>query len=185
VPRRLPPLIGTAGWSLPRDAQDRFPGDGSHLERYARVFPCVEINSTFHRPHRASTFARWAESVPAGFRFSLKIPKTITHEARLAGTRSLVEGFLADLEPLGAAADCLLVQLPPKLELEVRRASLEDTYMALVHRAESGQSPGSARPDDTDAKNMPSGRSHTNRRPSTVQAVSAIPATNNTGRFHL
>jgi len=129
VPRRLPPLIGTAGWSLPRDAQDRFPGDGSHLERYARVFPCVEINSTFHRPHRASTFARWAESVPAGFRFSLKIPKTITHEARLSGTRSLVEGFLADLEPLGAAADCLLVQLPPKLELEMRRARAFFTHL--------------------------------------------------------
>ena len=129
MPRRLPPLIGTAGWSLPRGAQDRFSGDGSHLERYARVFACVEINSTFHRPHRASTFARWAESVPAGFRFSLKIPKTITHEARLSGTRSLVEGFLADLEPLGAAADCLLVQLPPKLELEMRRARAFFTHL--------------------------------------------------------
>ena len=115
-------LIGTAGWSLPREAQRRFPGEGTHLERYARVFPCVEINSTFHRPHRASTFARWAASVPAGFRFALKMPKSITHEAKLAGTRSLVEGFLADIEPLGTAADCLLVQLPPKLEFVARRA---------------------------------------------------------------
>jgi uncharacterized protein YecE (DUF72 family) len=115
-------LIGTAGWSLPREAQSRFPGEGTHLERYARVFRCVEINSTFHRPHRASTFARWAASVPAGFRFALKVPKTITHEARLTGARSLVEGFLADIEPLGTSADCLLVQLPPKLEFEARRA---------------------------------------------------------------
>jgi uncharacterized protein YecE (DUF72 family) len=116
------PLIGTAGWSLPREAQPRFTGEGTHLERYARVFRCVEINSTFYRPHRASTFARWAASVPAGFRFALKIPKTITHEAKLAGTRSLLEGFLADIKPLGVAADCLLVQLPPKLEFEARRA---------------------------------------------------------------
>jgi uncharacterized protein YecE (DUF72 family) len=115
-------LIGTAGWSLPREAQSGFPGGGTHLERYARVFRCVEINSTFHRPHRASTFARWAASVPAHFRFALKVPKTITHEARLAGAQSLVEGFLADIEPLGTAADCLLVQLPPKLEFEARRA---------------------------------------------------------------
>jgi len=115
-------LIGTAGWTLPREMQARFPGAGTHLERYARVFRCVEINSTFHRPHRASTFARWAASVPAGFRFALKIPKTITHAAKLAGTRSLVESFLADIEPLGTAADCLLVQLPPKLEFESRRA---------------------------------------------------------------
>ena len=115
-------LIGTAGWTLPREMQARFPGAGTHLERYARVFRCVEINSTFHRPHRASTFARWAASVPAGFRFALKIPKTITNAAKLAGTRSLVESFLADIEPLGTAADCLLVQLPPKLEFESRRA---------------------------------------------------------------
>ena len=115
-------LIGTAGWTLPREMQARFPGAGTHLERYARVFRCVEINSAFHRPHRASTFARWAASVPAGFRFALKIPKNITHAAKLAGTRSLVEGFLADIEPLGTAADCLLVQLPPKLELVPRHA---------------------------------------------------------------
>jgi uncharacterized protein YecE (DUF72 family) len=82
----------------------------------------VEINSTFYRPHRASTYARWAASVPAGFRFSLKVPKTITHEARLAGAGLLVEAFLADIEPLGAAGDCLLVQLPPKLEFEAPRA---------------------------------------------------------------
>ena len=120
--RAVRPLVGTAGWSLPREVQQRFPGVGSHLARYAGLFPCVEINSTFHRPHRATTFARWAETVPAGFRFSLKMPKAITHEKRLAGTRSLVEGFLGDIEPLRAAADCLLVQLPPKLEFEARRA---------------------------------------------------------------
>jgi uncharacterized protein YecE (DUF72 family) len=114
--------IGTAGWSLPREAQPRFLEGGSHLERYARIFPCVEINSTFHRPHRASTFARWAASVPAGFRFSVKLPRTITHDSKLVGTRDLVEAFLADLAPLGRAADCLLVQLPPKLELDARAA---------------------------------------------------------------
>ena len=42
-----PVYVGTAGWSLPRDRQHRFPGTGSHLERYAKVFPAVEINSTF------------------------------------------------------------------------------------------------------------------------------------------
>ena len=93
--------IGTAGWSLPREMQAHFPGPGTHLERYARVFPCVEINSTFHRPHRPSTFARWAASVPPGFRFSLKLPRTISHTAKLVGARTLVEDFLASVEPLG------------------------------------------------------------------------------------
>ena len=117
------PLIGTAGWSLPLREQPRFPGEGSHLERYARVFRAVEINSTFHRPHRAATFARWAASVPPGFRFSVKLPRTITHDAGLAGTRTLVREFLVQLEPLGRRVGCLLVQLPPKLDLRPRVAS--------------------------------------------------------------
>ena len=123
--------IGTAGWSLPRELQARFPGDGTHLGRYARVFPCVEINSTFHRPHRSSTFERWAESVPAGFRFSLKVPRTITHDAKLAATEALVEAFLGSIEPLGLAAECLLVQLPPKLEFE---ASLARAFLSHLRK---------------------------------------------------
>ena len=115
-------LIGTAGWSVPRQVQGKFPGEGTHLQRYARIFPCVEINSTFHRRHRPSTYSRWAASVPEGFRFALKMPRTITHEAGLVGARALIDAFLGDLEPLGARADCLLVQLPPKLEFVAPRA---------------------------------------------------------------
>jgi uncharacterized protein YecE (DUF72 family) len=41
--------IGTAGWSLPRDVADQFPGTDAHLARYARVFSCAEIHSSFPR----------------------------------------------------------------------------------------------------------------------------------------
>ncbi|HET7729080.1 MAG TPA: DUF72 domain-containing protein [Usitatibacter sp.] len=115
-------FIGTAGWSLPREQQHRFAGGGTHLERYARVLPVAEINSTFHRPHRASTYARWAASVPAPFRFSVKLPRTITHDRKLAGCGDLVDAFLAELAPLRPLVGCLLVQLPPKLELDARTA---------------------------------------------------------------
>ena len=116
------PFVGTAGWNLPPREQPRFPATGSHLERYARVFNAVEINSTFHRPHRPATFARWAASVPPGFRFSVKVPRAITHDARLVDARGLVEEFLEQVRPLGEKAGCLLVQLPPRLELEARAA---------------------------------------------------------------
>jgi uncharacterized protein YecE (DUF72 family) len=86
------------------------------------VLPAVEINSTFYRPHRAVTFARWAASVPRAFRFSIKIPRTITHDQRLAGSAGLLETFLADLVPLGSRAGCLLVQLPPSLAFDARVA---------------------------------------------------------------
>lgn len=107
--------LGTAGWSLPRAQAHAFPGDGAHLCRYARVLKAAEINSTFHKPHRASTYARWAESVPDDFRFSVKIPKTITHTARLLETDGLIDAFLEELAPLRHKVACLLVQLPPSL----------------------------------------------------------------------
>jgi uncharacterized protein YecE (DUF72 family) len=107
--------IGTAGWVLPADVRDRFGTGGTHLERYARRFTCVEINSSFYRPHRASTYERWAQSVPDDFRFALKMPKEITHTRRLAGAGDEVERFLQASAALGYKRDVLLVQLPPSL----------------------------------------------------------------------
>jgi uncharacterized protein YecE (DUF72 family) len=111
-------LVGTAGWTLPRESADAFPADGTHLERYGRVLAAVEINSTFHRPHRKSTYERWAASVPDAFRFCLKAPKTITHEARLAASEALVDAFLEETAPLGARLACLLFQLPPSFAFD-------------------------------------------------------------------
>ena len=84
--------IGTAGWTIPRDVADRFPAEGTSLERYAARFPVTEINSSFHRPHRLSTWERWRDSVPPDFRFSVKLPKTITHQAKLADCGGLARG---------------------------------------------------------------------------------------------
>jgi uncharacterized protein YecE (DUF72 family) len=111
-------LVGCAGWSLPRAEQAEFPEAGSHLERYASRFEAVEINSSFHRPHRPATYARWSASVPASFRFSVKVPKTITHGLRLQHAGELVETFLAEVAGLGEKLGCLLIQLPPSLAFE-------------------------------------------------------------------
>ena len=107
--------IGCAGWAIPKDHKSEFPADGSHLQRYAARFPAVEINSSFYRPHRPATYSRWAESVPDDFRFSAKVPKTITHKQRLSDTAALLDAFLAEVTCLGPKLGCLLVQLPPSL----------------------------------------------------------------------
>jgi uncharacterized protein YecE (DUF72 family) len=111
-------LVGCAGWSLPRPEQAEFPEAGSHLERYAARFDAVEINSSFHRPHRPATYARWSASVPESFRFSVKVPKTITHGLRLAQAGDVLATFLAEAAGLGDRLGCLLVQLPPSLHFE-------------------------------------------------------------------
>lgn len=107
--------VGTAGWSIPSQQAAAFAREGSHLERYARLFRAVEINSSFYRPHRPQTYARWAASVPAEFRFSVKIPREITHNRRLAGAEHLLDQFLAEVGNLGDRLGPLLIQLPPSL----------------------------------------------------------------------
>jgi uncharacterized protein YecE (DUF72 family) len=110
--------IGTAGWTLPRQHAHIFPAQGSHLERYAQIFSCVEINSSFYRPHQRKTWERWAASTPADFHFSVKLPKSITHEAKLANAGALLLAFFQQVRGLGEKLGPVLVQLPPKLEFE-------------------------------------------------------------------
>ena len=50
--------IGYAGWSIPKDFVAHFNAGTSHLERYAGRFRAVEVNSSFYRPHRPTTYAR-------------------------------------------------------------------------------------------------------------------------------
>jgi uncharacterized protein YecE (DUF72 family) len=110
--------IGTAGWTVPARQAEAFPAEGSSLERYSARLPCAEINSSFHRSHRADTWRRWAASVPADFRFSAKLPKEITHKRRLADFAEPLEAALSEMEELGDRLEILLVQLPPSLAFE-------------------------------------------------------------------
>lgn len=110
--------IGCAGWTIPRDTIPAFPDEGSHLERYARVFGGVEINSSFYRPHKPQTYARWAASVPDDFRFSVKLPRTISHDARLQDIDAPLAQFASEVSALGDKLGCILLQLPPKFAFD-------------------------------------------------------------------
>lgn len=105
--------VGCAGWNIPGDQKRYFNDCGSHLERYASRFNAVEINSSFYRPHRRATYERWADSVPEAFRFTVKMPKTITHIARLEGASDPLKAFLGEVAGLGMKLGCILIQLPP------------------------------------------------------------------------
>jgi uncharacterized protein YecE (DUF72 family) len=142
--------IGTAGWNVPSLYLDQMPAGGSHLERYARHLNAVEINSSFYRPHRRTTYQRWAQSVPDDFRFSVKMPKTITHESGLADCGALLDRFIVEVTGLGDKLEVVLVQLPPKSALRKRvadrffrdlRARI-DTDVVLEPRHASWFTPG-------------------------------------------
>jgi uncharacterized protein YecE (DUF72 family) len=124
---------GTAGWSLPIKPNE----PGSHLYHYSRTLGCVEVNSSFYRPHRASTWARWARETPADFRFSIKAPRTITHEAKLRNAEGLLKAFLERIEPLQEKAGPILFQLPPSLEFEPTLAGEFLASLRTFHKGDA------------------------------------------------
>lgn len=111
-------FLGVAGWNIRREHGNRFAADGTHLQRYASGFNAVEINSSFYRPHRLSTYERWAASVPDAFRFAVKLPKAITHVARLVGAEAGLDRFLDETSGLGRKRGPVLVQLPPSFAFD-------------------------------------------------------------------
>jgi uncharacterized protein YecE (DUF72 family) len=111
-------FIGCAGWNLREEFVECFPSTGTHLARYASLLNAVEINSSFYRSHRASSYERWAASTPNHFCFSVKLPKQITHVNRLVDVRMLIEQFRLGTASLGNKLGPVLVQLPPSLAFD-------------------------------------------------------------------
>jgi uncharacterized protein YecE (DUF72 family) len=104
----------------------------------------VEGNTTFYAIPALDTVKSWAEQTTADFRFVLKLPKTITHERRLADVADPLRAFLAAIEPLGERAHALWIQLPPSFSPAdvgalagfLRRLPHEHRYCVEVrHRA--------------------------------------------------
>ena len=78
--------IGTSGWSYDHWTEVLYrPGlpAARRLARFVEVFDTVELNASFYRWPKDSTFAGWRERVPDGFTISVKAHRGLTHYRRL------------------------------------------------------------------------------------------------------
>ena len=85
---------------------------GGELAAYARVCNALEGNTTFYALPAESTVARWRDATPDGFRFMLKLPRTITHDKRLRDVAAELCAFVERFEPLRDRLGPCSVQLP-------------------------------------------------------------------------
>jgi uncharacterized protein YecE (DUF72 family) len=143
--------IGTSGYSYP-DWVGPFYPPGTRPNRmltsYVQHFPLVELNFTFYRPPTPEMLAKLAEPVPPGFRFLVKVPRTISHEER-ADDLPLFRRSVEELRRRGCLLG-LLLQLPQSSHYERRRlewldhlgVELRDYRLAVEFRHRSW-----ARPD--------------------------------------
>lgn len=117
-------LTGTSGYSykewLGHFYPEKLPANAM-LRYYAEHFSTVEINNTFYRMPAETLLARWSEEVPAGFLFTLKAPRRITHEKQLREAESDVSEFLRRAGLLADKLGVLLFQLPPYLRKDLHR----------------------------------------------------------------
>ncbi|WP_281950877.1 DUF72 domain-containing protein [Nitrosophilus kaiyonis] len=109
--------IGIAGWNIPKEYKNFFPNEGTHLERYSKIFNITEINRTFYSLPKKSTLEKWFNSTPENFKFSVKMPKKITHISKIQDIDSL-QDFLSYISILDNKLLSILVQLPPSLKYE-------------------------------------------------------------------
>jgi len=86
---------------------------GSHLERYAAMMNCVEVNSSFYRPHQQKTWQRWAAVTPPDFRFAVKAPKAVTHVAKLLNCGDALAQFFDQIAGLEEKLGPILLQFAP------------------------------------------------------------------------
>ncbi len=96
------------GVHLPADTPS-----GQELFPYSRMLNAVEGNTTFYALPPAATVAKWASLADPAFRFVFKVPRTITHDARLRDVDAELAAFVDLLAPLGDLVGGLTLQLPP------------------------------------------------------------------------
>lgn len=111
-------FFGTSGLALSL-RQDQYPPDykgASRLTYYASLCNSIEINSTFYKLPQASTIRKWGESVPAHFRFTFKLSKTITHSKELTFNNDDVTAFIHTIGNIGSKKGCVLIQFPPSVK---------------------------------------------------------------------
>ena len=127
--------IGVSGWSYPAWRGDFYPAElvqREELSYLAQHLETVETNGTFYSLQRPSSFHRWHDATPAGFRFALKGGRFVTHLKRLVDVeRGLANFFASGVLVLGPRLGSVLWQLPPTLAFD---AEVVDRFCRLLPR---------------------------------------------------
>jgi uncharacterized protein YecE (DUF72 family) len=124
--------IGTSGWSYDHWNDVLYPAgtaSRNRLQHYVAQFSTVELNASFYRWPRESTFAGWNQRLPEGFQMSVKAPRGLTHAKKLYAPEVWVERIARSWHELGDKRAVLIVQLPPTMERDDARL---DYFLGLL-----------------------------------------------------
>ena len=112
--------VGTSGIVLP-GSKKMFPQEfqsRTRLAYYSTLFNTLEINSTFYKLPSPNTFVKWSSEVGEDFRFTCKLPRSITHGKPLSYQPENIDRFMRASNGIGEKKGCLLVQFPASVKIE-------------------------------------------------------------------
>jgi uncharacterized protein YecE (DUF72 family) len=110
-------FIGTSNVVVP-GPKHTFPREfqsSPRLSYYSALFNSVEINSTFYKLPQSKTLARWVDETVSDFSFTVKLPRTITHQKLLHHDPGDIDTFLRLIDSMHEKQGCLLVQFPASI----------------------------------------------------------------------
>ena len=114
--------IGTSGWQYADWRGRLYPGDlpvSRWFDRYAATFDTVELNASFYRLPTERAVDTWRALAPGCFRYAVKYSRYGSHLKKLADPEGHLERFLSRAERLGPTLGPILVQLPPRWDVDV------------------------------------------------------------------
>ena len=125
--------IGTSGWSYDHWDHVFYPDNLPTAERlgyYHKHFNTVEINNSFYHLPDTTAFRHWRDSVPPGFRFSVKASRYLTHMKKLKTDTDALSRFYAAVDGLGGQVGVILFQLPPRWRFNAERL---ETFLSTLN----------------------------------------------------
>jgi uncharacterized protein YecE (DUF72 family) len=127
--------VGTSGWYYDHWRGLFYPDDlpkSDWFRYYARHFATVELNNSFYRQPKPSTWDGWREGAPPGFRFAVKANRYISHLLRFRNCDQPLQRFLNGATRLGPHLGPILFQTPPDFELNDETLHRLDAFIRLL-----------------------------------------------------
>ena len=103
------------------------------LGLYSRVFDTIEVDATLYGIPADATLHNWYDETPAGFIFSLKFPREITHDHALRGpSLKLTSEFVGKAAILREKLGLFLVQFPASFEATKENSAAFERFLKHI-----------------------------------------------------
>jgi uncharacterized protein YecE (DUF72 family) len=129
--------IGCSGWSYTAWKGHFYPShlpNAKWLEYYSKVLDYVEVDSTFYSIPSPFRVKKWAINTPSAFRFTVKMPKVITHDKAMSNALRELDFFYSAMAPLREKLLAFLIQLPPSISFKTGFHAMKGFVSVLDRR---------------------------------------------------